>query len=265
MIEVSKKLEINYKAVESVKRRYNINVRKMEQSKANHYYLDNIDCDTKAYILGFFIADGSIGKEGRISFNISKEDEIVLHKIKECFWANDVVYKNSQAGVKFRKPQAVYRFTSRKLLNVLQNKYNIHPNKTYDNTFKFPFDTIPEEYHGSFIRGLWDGDGSFESHDYVFNPVCCINSKLFAEQIGEIIYTNTGLNYKIYEHQGKTCVYYTLRLHANRTNKLEKVKKLYEFLYKFDTISLQRKKDKVIRYLEYRANLAVNKVRQCNA
>lgn len=60
-------------------------------------------------------------------------------------------------------------------------------------------------------------------------------------------------------------VYYTLRLHANRTNKLEKVKKLYEFLYKFDTISLQRKKDKVIRYLEYRANLAVNKVRQCNA
>ena len=43
MIEVSKKLEINYKAVESVKRRYNIIVRKMEQSKANHYYIDNID------------------------------------------------------------------------------------------------------------------------------------------------------------------------------------------------------------------------------
>lgn len=80
-----------------------------------------------------------------------------------------------------------------------------------------------------------------------------------------MIQENTGLDYKIYEHQGKTCVYYTLRLHANRTNKLEKVQKLYEFLYKFDTISLKRKKDKVIRYLEYRANLDVNKSKQCNA
>lgn len=85
MIEVSKILNINYKTVEGIKRRYKINVRKMEQSKANHYYLDNIDCDTKAYILGFFIADGSIGKEGRVSFIISREDEIILQKIKECF------------------------------------------------------------------------------------------------------------------------------------------------------------------------------------
>ena len=265
MIDVSKILNISYKTVESIKRRYKVDVNKVSQSKANYHFLEIIDNDIKAYILGFFIADGCIGKEGRFSFNISKEDEYILHKIKDCFIANSVVYKNNQNGVKFRKEQAIYRFTSRLLLSILEKKYNIHPRKTYNSSFQFPFKTIPTKYHGSFIRGLWDGDGCYESYKSIFNPSCCINSKLFAEQIGNIIKNNTGLDYKIYEHQGKTCKYYILRLHANRINKLEKIRKLYNFLYSEDTISLKRKKDKVIRYLEYRANLAVNKAKQCKA
>ena len=158
-----------------------------------------------------------------------------------------------------------YRFTSTILRDCLKSKYNINSPKTYDYTFKFPFETIPEEFLGSFIRGLWDGDGSFESHDFVFNPTCSINSSIFAKQVGEIIKAHTGLDYKIYTIQGKTCIYNTLRLHANRINKKEKVQKLYNFLYDRATIFLQRKKDKVLRYLEYRANSDVNKSEQCNA
>ena len=265
MIDVSKMLNINYKIVESIKRRYKIDVNKASRNNANHHYLDLIDDDMKAYILGFFIADGCIQENGRISFNISEDDEYILYKIKDCFKVNSIFYKDNQNGVLFRKRQAVYRFSSKILLSILENKYNIHPKKTYDSSFKFPFKTIPTEYHGSFIRGLWDGDGCYESHKSTFNPTCCINSKLFAKQIGNIIKNNTGLNFKIYEHQGKTCKYYILRLHANRVNKLEKIKKLYNFLYCKDTISLIRKKEKFINYLEYRANSAVNKAEQCNA
>ena len=54
-------------------------------------------------------------------------------------------------------------------------------------------------------------------------------------------------------------------MNENCVNKLKKNRKLYNFLYSEDTISLKRKKDKVIRYLEYRANLAVNKAKQCKA
>lgn len=61
MIDVSKTLNINYKAVESIKRRYKVDVNKVSQSKADYHFLDTIDNDTKAYILGFFIADGCIG------------------------------------------------------------------------------------------------------------------------------------------------------------------------------------------------------------
>lgn len=154
MIDVSKILNINYKTVESIKRRYKVNVNKVSQSKADYSFLNIIDNDIKAYILGFFIADGCIGKDGRISFNLSREDEYILHKIKDCFKANTIVYRNSQHGVKFRKEQATYRLTSRSLLHLLENKYNIHPRKTYDSLFRFPFKTIPTKYHGSFIRGL---------------------------------------------------------------------------------------------------------------
>lgn len=154
MTDVSKMLNINYKTIEGVKRRYKVDVNKVSQSKANYHFLEIIDNDMKAYILGFFIADGCIGKDGRVSFNISRQDEYILRKIRNGFGVNSIAYKNNQNGVKFRKEQAIYRFTSRPLLFLLESKYHIHPRKTYDFSFQFPFKTIPTKYHGSFIRGL---------------------------------------------------------------------------------------------------------------
>lgn len=49
-------------------------------------------------------------------------------------------------------------------------KYNLGPNKTYID-FKFPLDEIPKQYIGAFIRGYFDGDGSFEQNKGAFNPV----------------------------------------------------------------------------------------------
>lgn len=57
------------------------------------------------------------------------------------------------------------------MANTLINKYKIIPNKTKDFNFKFDFNLIPEEFHGAFIRGFIDGDGSFEQKNHKFNPV----------------------------------------------------------------------------------------------
>lgn len=154
MPEVSKILNVNYKTVEYVKRKYNITVNKVQQSKVDYHFLDNIDSDIKAYFLGFFIADGSIDKSGRITFSIAREDEYILYQFRECFKANNIVYRNYQNGVKNRKEQAIYRFTSKKLLDILKDNYNIGIRKTYDSLFKFPFEKIPIKFYGSFIRGL---------------------------------------------------------------------------------------------------------------
>lgn len=154
MADVSKILNVSYKRVESIKRYYKVNVNKASQSKADYNFLSIIDNDIKAYILGFFIADGCISDEGRVSFSILKEDEYILYRIKDCFKVNNITHKNNQSGVKFRKEQSTYRFTSKPLLDILKNKYNIHPRKTYNLSFTFPFENIPNKYHGSFIRGL---------------------------------------------------------------------------------------------------------------
>lgn len=265
MIEVSKILSISYKRVESVKRRYHVAVNKVVRNNVNHWFLDNIDSDLKAYILGFFIADGNISRTGRVTFCVSRIDDRILHKIHECFVANNVVYINKQNGAKFRKEQALYRFTSTHLLQVLQIKYNIHARKTFDYSFEFPLDTIPKQYWGGFVRGLWDGDGSYEYNRGTFTPRCCINSPIFAEQIGRLIKQYTDLDFKVKEHIGKTCNYWVLRLYANRINKVDKIDKLYRFLYDSDTLSLYRKKYKFIKYLKYRANSSLNKDGQCNA
>lgn len=64
------------------------------------------------------------------------------------------------------------------MLNTFINKYKIIPNKTKDFNFVFDFDLIPNEFHGAFIRGFIDGDGSFEQHDRIFNPSIIGTSEL---------------------------------------------------------------------------------------
>lgn len=90
------------------------------------------------------------------------------------------------------------------------NVYNIKPNKTLDSNFEFPMDLIKPKYLGAFVRGFIDGDGSFESHKGVFTPRIVGTSKIFLQQIGDIVNKRTGLVYTLYEKQGKTCTYYTL-------------------------------------------------------
>lgn len=48
--------------------------------------------------------------------------------------------------------------------------YNLGPRKT-DLDFELPLNKIPEKFYGALIRGFIDGDGSFEQHDGIFNPV----------------------------------------------------------------------------------------------
>lgn len=85
-------------------------------------------------------------------------------------------------------------------------------------------------------------------------------------QIGDLIAEKTGLTYKFYEKQGKTCMWYQLRWSANRQNKPEKIQKLYNFLYDGAEIWMTRKREKIEAYLEYRANqVRVKGIWRCNA
>lgn len=259
--KIAKSLDCNVTSVSSVRKRFGItNYNKEYVNTVNHEFFDSIDSEHKAYYLGFIIADGSIsyGKDhndvGRFSINIQNDDINILNSLKEDLNIPNKIYvKNNQKGVIHRKLQASLRWTSKHMLDIFTNEYNILPNKTMNFDFIFPLEKIPNEYKGAFVRGFIDGDGSFESHGYVFNPTIVGTSIEWLKQIGDLVSEKTGLTYVTYKNIGKTCNYYTLRWSANRINKFDKISKLYNFLYKDATIYLDRKLKKIVSYLEYRA------------
>lgn len=269
--EISRKLNKPRSSVSSVLKRYNVHSKKnLNENNINHRYFDIIDSDTKAYFLGFLIADGSISDKprsfGRFSIAITSTDGYILDTLKtELNLKNDIKIRNYSSGAKNRKPESVLRWTSVHMYETLKS-YGILPNKTHNCSFVFDFGIIPKEFHGSLLRGFIDGDGSFESHEGVFTPSVVGTSRPWLEQIGNSISDLTGLTYKIRTVCGKTVNYYTVRWSSDNKDKPLKIKKLYDFLYSKATICLTRKREKIESYLKYRANqIRVKGIWQCRA
>ena len=256
--EVSKKLNRNGSSVSSVIKALNITGYNKQENTCNHNYFDNIDTEIKAYLLGFFIADGwlNVGNS-RFGLQIKEEDNIVLHYIKNEF-ANDSVIstKNRTTETVTRKNISTIRWTSSHMKDIFMNKYKILENKTYDKTFMFPFEEIPEHLIRHFIRGFFDGDGCFSKIRQSLSITIISTSLNFLNQIAKY-FTNLseGINEVIREINGKTTNYYTLNFNFERTDKPEKVLKIYNYLYDDSELYLIRKKDKIESYLKYRGKL----------
>lgn len=252
--------------------------------RVNDDFFDTIDSEIKAYLLGFFLADGCIdgssGKNGNDTYRFTIQqsvDDLEVVKMFEKYICieSKIKYKNNQTGVGFRKPQCVIRWTSKSMTKTLAEKYNIHKRKSYYNEFTFPFENIPENLHRHFIRGFFDGDGSvdfakiitknnIETTRFQYSFIC--NSPIFAKQLGNIICKITdGVTATIREVKGKTTNWWTLRFDTARINSLEKRFAFYEYLYKNSEFYLSRKKEKFDSFFEYRAKVNDNTLIQCNA
>lgn len=241
---------------------------KFRKVKCIDSYFDKIDTEKKAYLLGFLIADGCISIDYkddmtrkpiyRIYFNNSIDDiEILNHYRLEICPEKIIHFRDVKQGAKNRKTQANLRFTSRYMCDSLEELYGIKPRKTYNSTFKFPFEKIPEEMIRHFTRGFFDGDGSVSFYKYnksiFFNFSFVLNSIDFTNQIAEIFESKFNIISKIYSHEGKISNYFTLRFNYNR-KRTEKIKEIYDWLYNNSTIFLKRKKIKFEEYFKYRAN-----------
>lgn len=134
----------------------------------NHNYFESIDCERKAYFLGFIYADGCILEipvknhfRYTLSLEISKEDCYILEELKKDL--------NSDLKVKFVKKQSFIdkgyekisetcyiRFHSKKLISDLK-KLGCVPRKT-GKLIDIP--NIPSDLIPHFLRGYFDGNGS---------------------------------------------------------------------------------------------------------
>lgn len=273
--EVSQITGESYKRVESTSRLFRKNGGTLIKSSTRQFvvdnYFDEINTENKAYLLGFFLADGCIdgskNRNGKCSNRLMLQNSIDDFEAIELFRKeicinNKLVYRNNPVGAKIRKPQVNLRWTSNYMTNILINKYNFFRKKAYEPTFKFPFELIPKKLHRHFIRGFFDGDGNVDfkllqtntgviTTRFQYGFVC--NSPIFAKQLSDIICSiSKEISGTISETKGKTTNWWVLRFNTHRKSSVDKRYIFYKYLYKNATIYLTRKKDKFDSFFEYR-------------
>lgn len=251
-VKIGKYFSVGHKTIAKVLQKYNIprtNVGRRRYDLDEHYF-DSIDTPNKAYILGLFYADGYNSLDKRtIRLQLQYTDKDILEDIRKEL--------NSEKPLKFircsdkvasngfiSKDMYQLEIYSSHMCQVLE-KLGMVQNKSLVLTFPTFLD---ESLYVHFIRGYFDGDGSFCPH-YTkkgwFQALVTITStEVFCESCLNIIRRETGVGGGIYDassHNGITKVIY-----ISGTNQ---AKKFFEWLYKDAELYLKRKHDLYIQYL----------------
>lgn len=273
--EISEITERTYDQTKKVKYRFKHLIPDelfLKKKIVNETFFDTIDSEIKAYLLGFFLADGCIDGSkhrngeftNRLLVNNSIDDLSVINLFNSFICPESIIeFKNSQRGVVHRKEQASIRWSSQYMTRILLDKYKFCRLKAYNPEFSMPINLIPDNLQRHFVRGYFDGDGNvdfaiiqttnnMETTRFCFSMVC--NSHKFAEQVGNIICNAmTDTTSTIREHKGKTTNWWTLRFNTEKINTLAKNYNLYKWLYEDSNFYLERKKNKFDSFFEYRA------------
>lgn len=230
----------------------------------NEQFFDKIDTEAKAYVLGFFFADGcnhdlsdlddGYNHQNVISFTQLEQDKDILDQIRsamECNRPYKEIVQKSNGNKKF-----TLAIVSNKLSSAL-SKIGGTTRKSL--TLEFP-KFISRELMPHFIRGYFDGDGSVWNgkrkkmivkderhpgktrekivHNVKFNFT---GNPVFIEElqnylIQELGFRKTKLNFSGKARFGTYC---TMEYSGRK-----QMKKLFDFMYNNATIYGSRKYDK---------------------
>lgn len=200
------------------------NVRRAK--KVDHNYFSSLD-NERAYYLGFLAADGTVRSDcNAIKIGLSSLDRDFLEEFRERIQSEREI-KDYITSKGFSVSEL--SFSSLKIKEDL-SKYSIVPNKTY---IGITMKNIPEEYKIPFIKGFFDGDGSFSFNKKTkqCKVVFTSHTKGILEEISQV-FGNEGHIYK--KNQSD------FELDFSTIPSLDIMRKFYEI----DTPCLLRKKQK---------------------
>lgn len=162
--KIAKQLGVTQQTVSNFIK-YHLNLKSLNPLPGNVNYFSNIDTPSKAYILGFITADGSLtkGKNSKsyyLTITLKRDDKSVLDFIKSEIQNEHRIY-NIHRLSSFDKSKMIdhVRFTishpqiTKDLLNL-----GIVPKKSL--TMSNIISNIPYNLRNAFIIGYFDGDGS---------------------------------------------------------------------------------------------------------
>ncbi len=216
----------------------------------NEKFFNTVDSEEKAYILGFLYADGNNYVRGTHSYEVSialeEGDRSILDRIKNLLSPTSEL-KFIDYSHKNWKNQYLLKINSKTLTQQL-TKLGCIPVKSLALTW--PEWLIDPKLRQHFIRGYFDGDGSF----YARKP----------DRNGRIDYgwqvtsTNDFCN-EVKRHIENTVnIHCSINLTHPKTNQITttlsvggnlQVRKVLDWLYKDATIFLPRKYDKYQKFL----------------
>ena len=212
-------------------------------------YFKNIDSQNKAYILGFFYADGFIQSarkhsSRKIGISIQEKDRKLLEDInKELNSSYPIRKYNVTSGYKVGAPYVRLMITSPMLAESLIEKGCLE-HKT-ENLF-FPTEKqVPHEYLPSFLRGYFDGDGSI----YYFGSwtVRIMGTIPFLTEIINIFDLKEK---KLYNRNPDSKT-----INRELSFKINESLDFLEFINRHKGITLDRKTTKIKEMLEYYSRL----------
>ena len=245
LTNIAKKFNVSRKVITRIIKNNNIEITNLYNSKHkyNEDYFNKIDCEEKAYWLGFLYADGNViyNKKYAVDIGLSETDILHLKKLKyQLCSTSKITCRNIKLNDKFHRSCRLI-IHNKKIVEDLINLGCV-PNKSL--ILKFPNNNqVPYKFLRHFIRGYFDGDGSVYLNKSKRNYSLCVNfigtydflnelNNYFIENLDN--YTKTNI-YK--KENGNS--YFILKTRNQATS-------ILDFLYNDSSIFLERKFNKYI-------------------
>lgn len=223
-------------------------------TKIDENYFKAIDTSDKAYFLGFIIADGHIRDSEstkQCEITIHQQDKEILQIFKQClntdYPINDKISHN-------KKTNTYSQLCRINLTNTRFVDNLISQGVTHDKSKELKFATnLPDHLMCHYIRGLIDGDGSWDIVDQgrTLRFWFCSPVKNFIEDFQNYLISKLDLGrVKIITNPANTC--YSFAYGGN-----QQALKMYNFIYNSGGPRLKRKHKRATLHLQHRGLIPI--------
>lgn len=254
---IGKKFNVGHKKISDILDSHGIKRIKgstVRKYNTNEHYFDEIDTPNKAYILGFFYADGNNSiQKGTIRMQLQDIDKEILEKIRIEIGTDRPLKFVNQSKRKYKDYD--YNYCDMWSLDL----FSIHMCRTLDSKGMVPNKSLVLEFpewlnptlYSHFIRGYFDGDGSLCCHytkkGWFQSLITITSTEQFCKRIQEILINETGISGGgIYEASSKNGI--TKVLSICGTNQDIAV---LNWLYKDADLYMERKYNKYLELLKH--------------
>lgn len=216
----------------------------------NHNFLDEIDTQEKAYFLGFFYADGYNKSNGKgFTFMLGPTEQQILEDFNTILESDYPIHDNYAKDEKGEYQLRKVLDVSSEQLSKRLTELGAPTNKTL--IIKFP-NFLKEDLMQHFLRGYFDGDGSFSSKGFMGVQVEIISTIEFLTGLKKYLESHNIFPGNVLP-KGNVGVLFI--------QSQSSVKAFMDFIYKDATIYLERKYEKYLDYYERGKSICTDKAR----